>query len=186
MKKFLSVLLAVMMVLSTVSFAAPSLADVADTAVEAPAEVAELASAVDANANYISNYEFNTDTTPFLASTDGTSGASQTHFRGAIITQVTKDGVGALKVDLGSTNFVAGKYGDINTAGCYKVVAAPGELQNIQMRFKVEGYTFAEGSKPIVRFHPWFDGAVVPASGFTYGAKLADTSIQAIPLEKRI
>lgn len=37
MKKFLSVLLAVMMVLSTVSFAAPSLAGVADTAVEAPA-----------------------------------------------------------------------------------------------------------------------------------------------------
>ena len=36
MKKFLSVLLEVLMVLSTVSFAAPSLADVADTAVEAP------------------------------------------------------------------------------------------------------------------------------------------------------
>lgn len=36
MKKFLSILLAVMMVLSTVSFAAPSLAGTADTAVEAP------------------------------------------------------------------------------------------------------------------------------------------------------
>ncbi|MBO4950223.1 MAG: hypothetical protein J6E38_04300, partial [Clostridia bacterium] len=36
MKKFLSILLAVMMVLSTVSFAAPSLAGVADSAVEAP------------------------------------------------------------------------------------------------------------------------------------------------------
>ena len=36
MKKFLSILLAVMMVLSTVSFAAPSLAGSADTAVEAP------------------------------------------------------------------------------------------------------------------------------------------------------
>ena len=34
MKKFLSILLAVMMVLSTVSFAAPSLAGNADTAVE--------------------------------------------------------------------------------------------------------------------------------------------------------
>ena len=37
MKKFLSILLAVMMVLSTVSFAAPSLAGSADTAVEVPA-----------------------------------------------------------------------------------------------------------------------------------------------------
>ena len=36
MKKFLSILLAVMMVLSTVSFAAPSLAGTADTAVEVP------------------------------------------------------------------------------------------------------------------------------------------------------
>ncbi len=40
MKKFLSILLAVMMVLSTVSFAAPSLAGTADTAVEAPEVVA--------------------------------------------------------------------------------------------------------------------------------------------------
>ena len=36
MKKFLSILLAVMMVLSTVSFAAPSLAGTADTAAEVP------------------------------------------------------------------------------------------------------------------------------------------------------
>ena len=36
MKKFLSILLAVMMILSTVSFAAPSLAGSADVAVEAP------------------------------------------------------------------------------------------------------------------------------------------------------
>ena len=39
MKKFLSVLLAVMMVLSTVSFAAPSLAGTVDTAVETPLEI---------------------------------------------------------------------------------------------------------------------------------------------------
>ena len=57
MKKFLSVLLAVMMVLSTVSFAAPALAGTADTAVEtpvveAPAEDADLAAIITDNTDH--------------------------------------------------------------------------------------------------------------------------------------
>ncbi|MBE6680989.1 MAG: hypothetical protein E7600_01715 [Ruminococcaceae bacterium] len=60
MKKFLSILLAVMMILSTVSFAAPSLAGSADTAVEAPVaeapvvdeEVAELAAVAGDESTY--------------------------------------------------------------------------------------------------------------------------------------
>jgi len=57
MRKFLSVLLAVMMILSTVSFAAPSLAGVADSAVETPvvevpAEDADLAAIITDNTDH--------------------------------------------------------------------------------------------------------------------------------------
>jgi len=67
MKKFLSILLAVMMVLSTVSFAAPSLAGTADTAVEVPVvevpadDAAELAadSTVDEFGTLLAEVNFN-------------------------------------------------------------------------------------------------------------------------------
>ncbi len=67
MKKFLSILLAVMMVLSTVSFAAPSLAGTADTAVEVPVvevpadDAAELAadSIVDEFGTLLAEINFN-------------------------------------------------------------------------------------------------------------------------------
>lgn len=67
MKKFLSILLAVMMVLSTVSFAAPSLAGTADTAVEVPVvevpadDAAELAadSIVDEFGTLLAEVNFN-------------------------------------------------------------------------------------------------------------------------------
>ena len=56
MKKFLSVLLAVMMVLSTVSFAAPSAVGVMDTAVEVPAVFEEVDEDPDEDL-FISNYD---------------------------------------------------------------------------------------------------------------------------------
>lgn len=70
MKKFLSILLAVMMVLSTVSFAAPSLAGTADSAVETPVvevaptdEAAELAaSTVDEFGTLLAEIDFNSAT----------------------------------------------------------------------------------------------------------------------------
>ncbi len=60
MKKFLSILLAVMMVLSTVSFAAPSLAGTADTAVELPVveEVVENTEDAELMVEHKGNHEF--------------------------------------------------------------------------------------------------------------------------------
>lgn len=130
MKKFLSVLLAVMMVLSTVSFAAPSLAGVADTAVEAPAFEAPAADLAADEENILLAFEFD--------STDG--GVNYAGSRGW--KQTVEDGCLHL-VPNG-----AEKLGDLYAA--ISVNFPAGTIKNIVARIKYTNYS-SEGTQFFVR-----------------------------------
>ena len=148
MKKFLSILLAVMMVLSsTVSYAAPTLAGVADSAVEYAPVVDDVPAVEDdvdskeeeaslaeetTTAEAETYYEFNTAGDPEVST--GSSSRGETYSQG------TFDGQGCLVVDLSPipVGETTKNVNNIHTGSRFACNIRNGGFKSFEMRYKID------------------------------------------------
>lgn len=140
MKKFLSILLAVMMVFSsTVSYAAPSLAGVADSAVEYAPVVEDVPAAEDEaekdtallseNPIYytLGRYEFNDNISPFTV-------GKLSAFRGGTASHDAENGY--IVVDLASSTATTAQLKDVNSGTSFVVATPANGFRKAEIRFR--------------------------------------------------